>query len=168
MITTHLSNHFGALRRGVLTSNFLFQAILIILAAALTSSDLVPTDSDGTHTVFDNPRILTALPPLGFQAGATIATSRLLGYGQVIPVNVVTSTYAALAADPKLLALHNVPRNQRVIACLSVAAGALSGAWIQRRSAGVVACLWLAAAIKLAVAFGVALFLEPAPKSEDE
>lgn len=106
--------------------------------------------------------MLIGLAPLAFQSGATIATSRLLGFGQEIPVVVYTSTYAALAGDLKLFQIHdNKPRNIRLAAVVCVFAGALCAGWIERKSSGMVTCLWIGASIKIVLAVAVAVFMRP-------
>jgi len=152
--------YLGKMRRPVVAGSFLLQGLLIILAAALTSTSLVPTDNGSGESVLDHIRIITALPPLGFQSGMTIATSRILGFNE-LPVNVLTSTYADLAGDPKLFALHNEKRNRRVLAVLSLAGGALGSAWMMKRGPGIVGVLWLAAGLKLAVGVGMFLLARP-------
>ena len=118
--------------------------------------------------VFSDARILIGLAPLAFQSGATIATSRLLGFGQEIPVVVYTSTYAALAGDLKLFQLHgNKPRNIRLAAVVCVFAGALCAGWIERKSIGMVACLWIGAGIKMVLAVAVAAFMRPMEDDQD-
>lgn len=159
LATANISRHFGALRRLVLTLNFAFQALCIAIAAIIASLHLIPMNNrDEGPSILGDPRIIGALPALAFQSGATIATSRLLGYGNEIPVNVLTSTYAALATDPKLLKLRNISRDRRVGACACVVAGALCSAWIMKKGPGFILVLWLCAAVKAAITLSV-LFL---------
>lgn len=155
----------GKMRRPVMAGSFLIQAVLIILAAALTSTSLVPTDNGNGESVLANILIVIALPPLGFQSGMTIATSRMMGFNE-LPVNVLTSTYADLAGDPKLFARHNEKRDRRVLAVLSLVVGALCSAWMMKRGPGMMGVLWLAAGIKLAVAVGLFVFAQPVETME--
>ena len=156
LVTAQLSEHFGQLRRVVLTLNFLFQTLCIIIASIVVSAHLIPrNDRDNHPEVLGDTRIIGAIPALAFQSGATIATSRLLGYGNEIPVNVLTSTYAALASDPKIFAVKNASRNRRVAACVCVLTGAFCATWIMKRGPGLVLILWLAAGMKLAITLGV-------------
>lgn len=151
-------------------ANVLTQACLITVAAALATAHVLVTDGDSNDNVaavLEDARILIAIGPLAFQSGATIATSRLLGFGNEIPVTVYTSTYAALAADPKLFVLpgRNKPRDRRVLAVISIFSGALIAAWLERRSVGPIATFWMAAGIKFILAAAVALLfprLKPA------
>ncbi|KAF2725667.1 hypothetical protein K431DRAFT_336154 [Polychaeton citri CBS 116435] len=165
-VTTRVSNIVGAKRRIVLSTNFLFQAILITVAAALATSSILITDQHhGAHGVLDDARILIAIGPLAFQSGATIATSRLVGYGNEIPCCVYTSTFAALAADPKLFHLHgNAPRNRRVAAVIAVFSGAFVATWLEKASVGAVATFWMAAGIKYALAAAVCLLPQKQPQ----
>nr|XP_023907891.1 uncharacterized protein LOC112019605 [Quercus suber] len=148
----------GATRRIILAGNMLCQSMLITLSAALATSSILVSDQDhDVAEVLHNPRILIAIAPLAFQSGATIATSRLLGFGNEIPVTVYTSTYAALAADPKLFDLHgNAPRNRRVAAVVCVFAGAFVATWVEKKGAGTLVTLWASAGIKLVLSSIVA------------
>lgn len=133
------------------------------------------TDADeDPHLLLADPRILIGIAPLSFQAGMTIATSRMIGLGNEIPVVVYTSTYAALAGDPKLFTLWppnaNKPRNRRAIAVICIFCGALTATWIEARSVGMLAILWMAAGIKLLLV-GVAAFIlpqKPPPETETD
>jgi len=153
-VCTRLCNLLGPKRRIVLTANFLLQTLLIIVAAALATSSILISDVDGDSAeILHDPRILIAIAPLAFQSGATIATSRLLGFGNEIPVTVYTSTYAALAADPKLFQLRgNRPRDRRVAAVICVFAGAFVATWVEKRSEGILVTFWTSAGIKLVIA----------------
>ena len=159
--TAHVSQYLGALRRWVLTFNFLLQTLCIVIGSIIISLHLIPTDNrnEGPSILGDR-RIIGALPALAFQSGATIATSRLLGFGNEIPVNVLTSTYAALATDPKVFHWKNVSRNRRVAACACVLAGALCSAWIMKKGPGFELVLWLCVAVKLLIAIGIFVFLK--------
>ncbi|KEQ95818.1 hypothetical protein AUEXF2481DRAFT_39673 [Aureobasidium subglaciale EXF-2481] len=140
-----------------LSTIFFIQAALIIISAALVSADLVPhnrtgyPDDEHKRGVIGNILIVSLFPPLGFQSGMQIATSRLLGYNE-LPVNVLTSTYCDLMGDAKLFALHNVKRNRRAIAVVLLFVGAIISGWLLRSSGGLQSVLWLAAGIKLLVA----------------
>lgn len=95
------------------------------------------------------------LIPLGFlafQSGGQIVTSRLLGFNEV-PTTVLTSVYCDLASDPKILKADNVKRNRRLGAVLMILIGGIAGGWISRSSAGLSVSLWIAAAIKLGIAY---------------
>ena len=97
---------------------------------------------------------LLELLPLGFlafQSGGQIVTSRLLGFNEV-PTTVLTSVYCDLASDPKILQRDNVKRNRRVAAVLAILVGGIAGGWISRSKAGMSVSLWIAAAIKFAIA----------------
>ncbi|KAL9065069.1 MAG: hypothetical protein Q9157_007606 [Trypethelium eluteriae] len=155
---TRISNLLGAQRRIVLMVNFLVQAALIVLAASLATGAVTISDNDGSSEwVLHNPRMLISIGPLAFQSGMTIATSRLLGFGTEIPVTVYTSTYAALAADPKLFHLRgNKPRDRRIAAIICVFAGAFVATWAEKRSAGIIVTFWMSAGIKLILVAAIA------------
>ena len=73
------------------------QALLILLSAGLaTPTGLIPQNPRGTsrttpdpESIIHNIRIVALIPPLAFQSGVQIATSRLLGFNE-LPVNVLT------------------------------------------------------------------------------
>ena len=149
----------------LLASSLLFiQGLFILLAAALSTPEgLIPQNPGNTnrHTrepswVLEDIRIVSLFPPLGFQAGMQIATSRLLGFNE-LPVNVLTSTYCDIMGDFKLLALNNVKRNRRVLAVVLLLVGAIASGWLMRSSGGLESVLWISAAIKLLT--GMAMFV---------
>jgi hypothetical protein len=135
----------------------LIQALLIVISAAIVSANLVPhnrpgyPDDEHKSGVISNILIVSLFPPLGFQSGMQIATSRLLGYNE-LPVNVLTSTYCDLMGDAKLFALHNVKRNRRAAAVVLLFGGAVISGWLMRSRGGLQSVLWLAAGIKLLAA----------------
>ena len=148
-------------RRLTLTTNLIVQALVLILTAALTTAELIITESDeGLTALLQDPRLLNGIAPLAFHSGMTIALSRVMGMVNELPVVVYTTTYAALAGDPDLFKMWppsaNKPRNRRIIAICCIFAGAVVATWIETRSAGMVATLWLAAGIKLALAVAMA------------
>lgn len=149
---------------------FHLQGLLILLSAALaTPKNLIPQNPADTSTatprlagVEENVRIVSLIPPLAFQAGMQIATSRLLGFNE-LPVNVVTSTYCDIMGDFKLLALNNVKRNRRVAAAVLLLAGAVASGWMMRSRGGLMSVFWVAGAIKVLVGLAVWGFM-PAAK----
>lgn len=151
---------------------FLLQALLILVTAILVTVNLIPHNvaevaTLGTHTdIVDNVLIVAALPPLAFQAGLQIATSRLLGFNE-IPVNVLTSTYCDIMGDAHMLAAHNVKRNRRVASVFLLFAGAISGAWLQRSKGGLPSVLFVACGIKFSVGLAVFLFMPPRLESDE-
>ncbi|KAF4551330.1 Hypothetical protein D9617_14g077880 [Elsinoe fawcettii] len=155
----------AASNRLFLFSLLFIQAFLILVSAVFVAADLVPHNAPGivTHAtatlVIENIRIVSLLPPLAFQAGVQIATSRLLGYNE-LPVNVVTSTYCDIMGDNALLARGNEKRNRRVAAVVLVLVGAVSSAWLMRSGGGLEAALFVAGGIKLVAAVAGFLFME--------
>ncbi|KAK6430821.1 hypothetical protein LTR95_013019, partial [Oleoguttula sp. CCFEE 5521] len=115
-----------------LSTLFLAQGLLILVSAALaTAPDLIPQNPGNTsrttpepRDVLQNIRIVSLLPPLAFQSGMQIASSRLLGYNE-LPVNVLTSTYCDLMGDFRLFALNNVKRDRRAAAVVLLLVGAI-------------------------------------------
>ena len=116
------------------------------------------------EVLLKDPRVLIGIAPLSLQSGMTIATSRMIGFGNEIPVVVYTSTYAALAGDKNLFKLWppsaNKPRNRRIVAVVCVFVGAIIATWVEIKSVGMVAVLWMAAGIKFVLAAVVALILQ--------
>lgn len=143
-------------------SLFGLQALFVILAAALaTPSDLIPQNPGSTGrawrepaSIIENIKIVALIPPLAFQSGIQIATSRLLGFNE-LPVNVVTSTFADIMGDFKLLALNNVRRNRRVAAAVLLLVGAICSGWLMRSAAGLAGVLWIAGGLKVLTALVV-------------
>ena len=171
--TFHLARVFASndaySNRLVVASLFLVQSLLIFLSAALaTPTGLIPQNpgatSRTTHAppnVILNVRIASLLPPLAFQSGMQITSSRLLGYNE-IPVNVLTSTYCDLMGDFQLFALNNVKRNRRAAAIILVLTGAVSSGWLMRSSGGLMSVLWIAGGIKFFTATAILLFMPAA------
>lgn len=162
-VTFWISTWLGPMRRSVLAANFVVQGLMIVLAAGLTSSDLIPKDNLTIHAeeVLSNISFIGALPPLGFQSGAQIITSRLLAYNE-LPVNVLTSTYADLMGDKQLFAgiTKNAKRNRRLAAVFWLLAGAFVAAWMMKKGPGIVGTLWLGAGVKLALGVVVFFFMQ--------
>lgn len=150
-------------------SLFLLQGICILVAAALaTPHGLIPQNPGSTgrnvrepEWVLEDVRIVSLLPPLAFQSGMQIATSKLLGFNE-LPVNVLTSTYCDIMGDFKLLALNNVRGNRRVAAAVLLLIGAISSGWLMRSSAGLKGVLWISCGIKILTGVGMWLFLPAA------
>jgi hypothetical protein len=139
--------------RGTLGISFLLQSICIIVAAALVQAHVVP-EPHGVVTQSGDINFIELIPLgfLAFQSGGQIVTSRLLGFNEV-PTTVLTSVYCDLASDPKILKADNVKRNRRLGAVLMILIGGIAGGWISRSSAGLSVSLWIAAAIKLGIAY---------------
>ena len=140
--------------------SFCIQAALIAVAAALTTAGLVPEDRNGDGQELGNIRIVTALPPLAFHFGMQIATSRILGFNE-LPANVLTSTYADIAGDPKLFSFHwNPKRDRRIASVFLVLTGAISSAWMMKRGLNIYGQMWIGAGLKFLTATGVWLFMD--------
>lgn len=147
----------------------MIQSLLILLSAALaTPTGLIPQNPGSTGRTTPAPlstikdvRIVSLIPPLAFQSGMQIASSRLLGYNE-IPVNVLTSTYCDLMGDFRLFALNNVKRNRRAAAITLVLTGAISSGWLMRSSGGLMSVLWIAGGIKFFTAAAILLFMPAA------
>lgn len=155
------------------SSLFILQGVLVVIAAALaTPAGLIPQNPGNTSrhdpepaSVVHNIKIVSLLPPLAFQSGMQIATSRLLGYNE-LPVNVLTSTYCDLMGDFNLLALNNVRRNRRALAAVLLLIGSIASGWLMRSSGGLESVLWISGGIKVIV--GLVMFVcMPALKEKE-
>ncbi|EMC97912.1 hypothetical protein BAUCODRAFT_407423 [Baudoinia panamericana UAMH 10762] len=154
------------------SSLFMGQALLILLSAALaTPRGLIPQLPGGTSRYSEDPtdvirniRIVSLIPPLSFQSGMQIASSRLLGFNE-LPVNVITSTYCDIMGDYKLLALNNVRRNRRVGAVILLLIGAIISGWLLRSEGGLMSVLWIAGGLKFGTAIAMFCFM-PAVKED--
>jgi len=151
--------------RGVLAMSFFLQSCCIVIAAALVQGNFVPQPKG--IMVAQGPMNYRELLPLGFlafQSGGQIVSSRLLGFNEV-PTTVLTSVYCDLASDPNLLKLDNIKRNRRVAAVVSLLLGGIVGGWISRSAAGIATNFWIAAAIKMSIAFGWSVWKPASPSS---
>lgn len=150
--------------RAWVSALFGIQGLILLVSAALASvPDLIPQLPGGSHqdefaaSVIRNVRIVSLIPPLAFQGGMQIATSRLLGFNE-LPVNVLTSTYADIMGDLKLLATNNVKRNRRVLAVVLLLVGAIVSGWLMRSRGGLMSVLWVSGVIKVLTGMGVFAF----------
>ncbi|KUI57841.1 hypothetical protein VP1G_05165 [Cytospora mali] len=166
-------------RKATLAFSFLVQSVLILISAALAQSRTAPAFSmSGLGTAAatsvlksyeTNDMTLAPLALLAFQFGGQIVTSRVLGFNEV-PTNVLTSLYCDLLSDPQILApvSKNVKRNRRVSAIILMIAGGILGAWLQRSRAGMPAALWIAGAVKMAIAVSWLSWREKAAVNDEK
>lgn len=170
--------HFGSQKRKVvLFVSCFIQAALVIVAAALAQAAVIPAFADSKlSTIAESATreaqandyiVLCPIALLAFQFGGQIYTSRVLGYGEV-PTIVLTSLYCDLFSDPKLFAplTTNATRNRRIAAAILTLVGGIAGGWLQRSRAGMPGALWIAAALKLAIA--VSWLVWPAKKKVEK
>ncbi|KFY30889.1 hypothetical protein V493_01579, partial [Pseudogymnoascus sp. VKM F-4281 (FW-2241)] len=75
-----------------------------------------------------------------------------------VPTIVVTSLFCDLVNDPHMLAKDNVKRNRRVASAITLFVGGIIGGWFSRSSVGMSAALWLAGAVKVAIALSWSLW----------
>jgi hypothetical protein len=155
----------NAKARGTLSVSFLIQSICIIIAAALVQAHIVP-EPHGLAVLSGDVNFIELVPLgfLAFQSGGQIVTSRLLGFNE-IPTTVLTSVYCDLASDPKFFKADNVKRNRRLGAVLMILSGGIAGGWISRSPAGLSVSLWIAAAIKMAIACSWSVWKPKQPDS---
>jgi uncharacterized membrane protein YoaK (UPF0700 family) len=164
-------------RKFVLFVSCFIQAALVVVAAALAQAAIIPAFADANLSTLAESAtreaqandfiVLCPIALLAFQFGGQIYTSRVLGYGEV-PTNVLTSLYCDLFSDPKLFVSirTNAKRNRRVAAAFLTLVGGIAGGWLQRSQAGMPGALWIAAALKLAIA--VAWLVWPAKKKTEK
>lgn len=164
-------------RKVILFASCFLQAVLVIIAAALAQAAVIPAFADARLSTLAESAVreaqandfvvLCPIALLAFQFGGQIYTSRVLGYGEV-PTNVLTSLYCDLFSDPKLFApiRTNAKRNRRVAAAVLTLVGGIAGGWLQRSRAGMPGALWVAAALKLAIA--VAWLVWPSKKKVEK
>jgi len=105
---------YSASSRGTLFTSFILQAAAVFLAAGLVQGGVIPGSKPHARKVNGGVDFWELLPLafLAMQFGAQIATSRLLGVGE-IPTTVLTSVYTDLVTDPLVLRGGNIKRNRR-------------------------------------------------------
>ena len=89
---------------------------------------------------------------LSFGMAGQIVASRTLGLNEV-PTVVLTSVYTDLISDAQLVAplTHNVKRNRRALAVITLLVGSIIGGWIGKTE-GLTPVLWMTAGIKAIIA----------------
>ncbi|TID25619.1 hypothetical protein E6O75_ATG03482 [Venturia nashicola] len=155
---------FGAKKRWVMFSSYLFQTLLIVAAAIIVSLDRTTTE--------DKEKVRwPVMVPLAFMAvgsSGQCVSSRALDKNSLTSV-VLTSIYCDLFSDPRLLSFSgssNPSRNQRLAAPICVLLGALVGGFWARSEIGLQGALWTAAGLKFCVVLAWAEW-KIAPEVED-
>ncbi|RPA89821.1 hypothetical protein L873DRAFT_1577138, partial [Choiromyces venosus 120613-1] len=144
---------YSASSRGTLFTSFILQAAAVFLAAGPVQGGAIPGSKPHAPKKANGEVDFWELLPLVFlamQFGAQIATSRLLGIGE-IPTTVLTSVYTDLVTDPLVLKGSNVKRNRRFGSILFMLLGGICGGWISKSSAGLAGSLFVGGAIKVGV-----------------
>lgn len=142
------------LRRGTMLASFGAQALLVLGAAALVQSGLVPAEASGAGVP---PALLLPLAMLAFQSAGQIVASRFLALGEV-PTVVLTSTYCDLMFDPHAFAAGEVKRNRRLASVAMLVAGAMAGGALTKGHGGIAVALWVAGGLKVAFVLAWALW----------
>ncbi|KAH8676103.1 hypothetical protein BX600DRAFT_508282 [Xylariales sp. PMI_506] len=137
--------HFMPSRRWVMCASFLLQMALIIGAASILT--WVPRSANELSWTNLVPIALVA-----FQSCGQAVVSRALKYNALTSV-VLTSIYCDLFSDAELFSLHNTERNRRIGAPVLLLFGAVMGGFLAHTSVGTAGTLWIAAMLKLCVAF---------------
>ncbi|KAF2670572.1 DUF1275 domain protein [Microthyrium microscopicum] len=145
LFTSRVTTFLGPLRRTTLALSFLLQTSLIVTAAALIQSAVVPGIIPQGQEFFIQ---LVPLPMLSFQAAMQSVTSRQLKCE--LPTTVLTSVITDIGNDKDLFAgpTGNWARNRRIGAVVFLLLGGIIGGWLSRTSEGMPAALWFAAGVK--------------------
>lgn len=128
--------------------SFLMQMGLIIVAASILTWG--PKSVDEGNAITWN--VLVPIALVAFQSCGQAVTSRALKYNALTSV-VLTSIYCDLFSDAELFAMYNVERNRRVGAPVFLLFGAVLGGWLAHSVISTAGVLWIAAGLKLGVAF---------------
>jgi len=140
----------GPRKRWVLTLSFLFQFLLILLAALIITFTTAPPPSERNALVW---QVVVPLCAVAFQSAGQAVTSRVLQYSGLTSV-VLTSNYCDLFSDPGLFTTgfrENVERNRRIAAPILLLLGAVGGGMFSHSAFGLRGALWTAAVLKAAV-----------------
>lgn len=150
-IFSRLSNALSPLRRSTLVLTTFLQSLLILVAALLSTIDIVPADAG--DLVPENLIVLLPLSLLAAAAGGQCVMSRLLGYGE-LPTVVLTSAYCDIAMDEKLFKglEGNGKRNRRIASAFLLIAGAAVGGWMTMEHKGIEGALWIVGGVKIVMA----------------
>ena len=135
--------------RGMQASSFLFQAVLIFIAASLVQAGLISGETPIEPENASWPD-LAPIVVLSFQSAGQIAASRQLRYDE-IPTVVVTSMIGDLFIDPDFYRRRNAKRNRRVASFALTLIGAIIGGWICATMRSIQLALWLVGTLKVAI-----------------
>ncbi|KAG7002041.1 hypothetical protein G7Y79_00029g063370 [Physcia stellaris] len=145
------SRALGELRRSTLMISFLFQSLILLIAATVVQIGLVQGRLD---RIINDIVWLQEIPIalLSFQAPGGTCGSRQLGFFET-PTVVVTTMIYDFASDPKLFAplRENPPRNRRFGGFVGMLVGAIAGGWVTTAMGHIHVTLWVAAAIKASI-----------------
>ncbi|KAI6779955.1 Protein of unknown function (DUF1275) [Emericellopsis cladophorae] len=160
-----MSRLLGPLRRSTLFASFFLQTLLLVVCASLAQTNVAPAFGIANVDPFapvdleekqarDNQwAVYLTVAVLAFQSSGQIVLSRALGLGE-IPSVVLTSLYCDLVSDPNVLQSSNTKRNRRLLSVVLFMIGGIASGWLQRTVVGVRGVLWIAAGVKLVIAFG--------------
>jgi len=149
---SNTGRYLHPLRRSALLLSFSVQSLFIFIAAAIVQSGVV---ADRPAAVIEERIHWLSVLPLGllsFGMAGQIVASRFLGLNE-LPTVVLTSVYTDLVSDANLVAplTHNVKRNRRFFAVVTLLVGSIIGGWMGKTS-GMAPVLWMAAGIKAIIA----------------
>jgi uncharacterized membrane protein YoaK (UPF0700 family) len=137
-------------KRWVIASSYLFQTVLIGLAAVIVMIDSRTSPINDLRW-----QVLIPISLVAFQAAGQAVLSRALKFNALTSV-VLTSIYLDLFSDVELFAgvTHNVPRNQRVTAPIAMLIGVVGGGLWAKSAIGMAGALWTAVMLKLLIIGG--------------
>lgn len=118
---------YNATSRGTLCISFLLQAALVALVAGLMEGSVLPEKAEKQGDF--EPKQIAVVLLLAFPAGCQMATSRLLGIKEM-PTTVLTSVFADLFMDPKLIQNSlkvDMARNRRIGTIVFLLLGGMCG-----------------------------------------
>lgn len=145
---SYVARALNPLRRTTMLLIFGLQTLALLIAALLVELEVIlPRPEDYTAPIQWTQVIAIAL--LSFSQAGQISASRILGYNEV-PTLSVTTILADMIADPHLFELHNPKRNRRLAGFIASFVGAMTSGFLSRETE-MVACLWLAMALKVVV-----------------
>jgi uncharacterized membrane protein YoaK (UPF0700 family) len=142
LVSGQIGNFFGRRKRLMVFCDALQQAVLVFLCVGLIWGGKL-NDVDQTKYV------VVAL--LSFSMGCQNTTTKGMNGPPTIPTQVATGAMADFFSDPRLLALRNRPRDERLIFVIVFFAGGLVGGLAYRYYAPHL-CLLLTAIFKLLAA----------------
>ena len=147
-----ITRKLGSQRRSTLTISFIFQAIIIVVAAAVVQKGVVEGHLDSITNDIEWLQVIPIVL-LSFQAPGQVCGSRQLGYFET-PTVVVTTMIYDFGSDPQLFLgwNKNPVRNRRFAGFLAILLGAVCGGWVTIAMGHIHVTLWVAAATKTLIA----------------
>lgn len=143
-----ISRALNPLCRTTLLFTFGLQTLALLVASLLVELEVIQPRPEVYTAPIEWTQVI-AISLLSFQQAGQISASRLLGYTEV-PTISVTTVLCDLLVDPHLFDIHNPKRNRRIAGFVASVMGAMTSGFLSRETE-MVACLWLAMALKVVV-----------------